>query len=91
MTVQEIADMLETEGLCKDFDNDDVDRVFIEPPENIDESHEDLGDKSGTLLYNLSADGLTYSPNSRVSPDIRYAVTCSEVLCKLNVSYHQHV
>lgn len=49
LTVQEIADV-ETEQLCKDFDNSGLHGVYIEPPENRSESYEDSGDKSDGLL-----------------------------------------
>lgn len=54
MTVQEIADMFETEEFWEEFSNDHVDRLYIEPPEHRDESDEDSGDESGGLLDNLS-------------------------------------
>lgn len=52
--MQEIADMIETDEFWEDFGNDGIDQVYIEPPENRGESHEDPGDESGGLLDNLT-------------------------------------
>ncbi|CAG9828272.1 unnamed protein product [Diabrotica balteata] len=54
LTVQEIADLFDSEQFWEDFHNEIVDRVYIEPPENREESDEDSGDESGSGLDNLS-------------------------------------
>lgn len=51
--MKEIADILESQVFWEDND-DYVDRVYIEPPENRIESDEDSGDESIGLLDNLS-------------------------------------
>ncbi|KAG5881255.1 hypothetical protein JTB14_032967 [Gonioctena quinquepunctata] len=52
LTVQDVADMFESEQFWEDFENDGMERVYIEPPDNKEESNEDSGDESGGLLGN---------------------------------------
>ncbi|KAG5897383.1 hypothetical protein JTB14_022090 [Gonioctena quinquepunctata] len=50
LTVQDVADMFESEQFWADFENDGIERVYIEPPDDKEESDEDSGDESGGLL-----------------------------------------
>ncbi|KAG5880359.1 hypothetical protein JTB14_025778 [Gonioctena quinquepunctata] len=54
LTVQDVADMFESEQFWADFENDGIERVYIEPPDDKEESDEDSGDESGGLLDNLA-------------------------------------
>ncbi|KAG5873034.1 hypothetical protein JTB14_032732 [Gonioctena quinquepunctata] len=61
LTVQDVADMFESEQFWADFENDGIERVYIEPPDDKEESDEDSGDESGGLLDNLAGRQLASS------------------------------
>ncbi|KAG5875548.1 hypothetical protein JTB14_025762 [Gonioctena quinquepunctata] len=61
LTVQDVADMFESEQFWADFENDGIERVYIEPPDDKEESDEDSGDESGGLLDILAGRQLASS------------------------------
>ncbi|KAG5896577.1 hypothetical protein JTB14_024387 [Gonioctena quinquepunctata] len=53
--------MFESEQFWADFENDGIERVYIEPPDDKEESDEDSGDESGGSLDNLAGRQLASS------------------------------